>query len=70
MAELAEQKERLTERAHLVRLYEAAAKVEFPTPEDIAFRVALSKRIGRDLNLREVRALVIDGAPQTKGGGK
>ena len=48
-------KEELTERAQVVRAFEASCKIEYPSDEERAFRVALMKRLGSEWNLRELR---------------
>jgi len=60
-------KEALQERAQLVRIHEANCKIDFPTPEESAFRLAIMKKLGLDLGLREIRAAVID-LPSKSGG--
>ena len=54
-------KEELQERAQLVRVLEAAAKIEFPTRDELNFRIAAMKAIGVAFNLRAVRDKIIDG---------
>jgi hypothetical protein len=60
-------KEALQERAQLVRIHEANCGIDFPTPEEAAFRLAIMKRLGMELGLKEVRAAVIESP--AKGGG-
>jgi hypothetical protein len=47
--------------AQLVRVYESACHLSFTTDEDVNFRIALSKALGLEFGLREVRPLTIDG---------
>jgi hypothetical protein len=54
-------KEQLQERAQLVRIHEANCKIDFPTPEEANFRIAVMKQLGRDLGLKEVRVAAITG---------
>lgn len=60
-------KEELTERAQLVRIHEANCKIEYPTPDEINFRLAIMKKLGVGLGLKELRDVKIDGpaAPGT-----
>lgn len=45
-------KEQLTERAQLVRLYEASCKIDYPTPLESRFRLAVMKKLGLAYALR------------------
>jgi predicted PP-loop superfamily ATPase len=54
-------KEELQERAQLVRIHEANCKIEYPTPDEANFRLAIMKRIGLQFALKEVKAAVIEG---------
>jgi len=54
-------KEQCAERAQLVRLYEASAGVDYPSVDELNFRIALMKRIGLSFGLREVQPLTITG---------
>ena len=56
-------KEELQERAQLVRIHEANCAILFPTRDENGFRLAIMKRIARDLGLRELRGTSFD--PQT-----
>lgn len=60
-----DEKETATERAQLVRLYEASCKIEFPTADERNFRLALMKKVGVVFSLKEVRDKVIAG-PETQ----
>lgn len=40
---------------HVTRLYEAACKVRFSTPEVVEFRAALNRQIGATMGLRNYR---------------
>jgi hypothetical protein len=53
-------KEALQERAQLVRIHEANCKIEYPTPEESSFRLAVMKRLGLELGLKEVRRVCIE----------
>ena len=54
-------KEQLQARAQLIRIHEANCKIEYPTPEEANFRLAIMKQLGRDFGLRELRAATIAG---------
>jgi hypothetical protein len=54
-------KEQLQERAQLVRIHEANCQIEFPTPEEANFRLAIMKQLGREFNLKELRGASITG---------
>ena len=54
-------KEQLQERAQLVRIHEANCQLEYPTPDEANFRLAIMKRIGLEFGLKELRAATIDG---------
>jgi len=54
-------KEELQARAQLVRIHEANCQIEYPTPEEANFRVAVMKQLGRELGLKELRALAMTG---------
>lgn len=54
-------KEELQERAQLVRGLEAVCRIEYPTPDEANFRIALMKRVGLAFHLKEVRNTTIDG---------
>jgi hypothetical protein len=45
----------------LVRVHEANCRLEFPSPEEQNFRIAIMKKIGLSLNLAEVRQTQISG---------
>ncbi len=57
-------KEELQHRAQLVRIHEANCQIEFPTPEEANFRIAVMKQLGRDFGLKEVRQVAITGPAQ------
>jgi hypothetical protein len=69
---MAQQNEQLSERAQLVRIYEASCGVDYPDKDQLNFRLAVMKKIGLAFNLREVRPLKIEGpvtsAPQRPAG--
>jgi len=54
-------KEELQERAQLVRIHEANCKIEYPTPEEANFRIAIMKQLGREFGLKEIRTAAITG---------
>ncbi len=54
-------KEQLQARAQLIRIHEANCKIEYPTPEEANFRLAIMKQLGRDFGLRELRTATIAG---------
>jgi hypothetical protein len=54
-------KEELQERAQLVRLVEAACRIDFPTPDELNYRISLMKRVGVTFQLREMRQVSIAG---------
>ncbi len=54
-------KEQLQERAQLVRIHEANCQLEFPTPEEANFRLAIMKQLGRQFELKELRGTAITG---------
>ncbi len=54
-------KEQLQARAQLIRIHEANCSIEYPTPEEANFRLAIMKQLGRDLGLRELRTATITG---------
>jgi len=58
-------KEQCQQRAHLVRIHEANCEIEYPTPEEANFRVAIMKQLGREFGLKEVRTTAITGPVAT-----
>jgi hypothetical protein len=65
-------KEELQERAQLVRALEACCNIEYPTPQEANFRLAIMKRLALDLDLKELKHATIDGpgcAPGAPEGG-
>ena len=54
-------KEQLQERAQLVRIHEANCQIEYPTPEEANFRLAIMKQLGREFGLKELRSAAITG---------
>jgi hypothetical protein len=59
-------KEEAQERALLVRQFEAACKIEHPTSDELNFRIALMKSLGRAFNLKCVRDKEITGPVRTQ----
>jgi hypothetical protein len=58
-------KEELQERAQLVRIHEANCAIEFPTPEEANFRIAIMKQLGREFGLKELRDAKVTGPVTT-----
>jgi hypothetical protein len=58
-------KEELQERAQLVRIHESNCKIEYPTPEEANFRIAVMKQLGREFGLKELRNAAISGPVAT-----
>ncbi len=54
-------KEELQSRAQLVRIHEANCQIEFPTPDEANFRIAIMKQLGREFGLKELRAASLAG---------
>jgi hypothetical protein len=54
-------KEQLQERAQLVRIHEANCHIEYPTPQEANFRIAIMKQLGREFSLRELRPAIFAG---------
>jgi len=54
-------KEQLQAQAQLVRIHEANCHIQFPTPDEANFRLAIMKQLGREFGLRELRAMTILG---------
>ena len=54
-------KEQLQERAQLVRVHEANCNIEYPTPAEANFRLAIMKKLAAEYGLRELRTATIDG---------
>ena len=54
-------KEQLQSRAQLVRIHEANCQIEFPTPDEANFRIAIMKQLGREFGLKELRAATVTG---------
>lgn len=54
-------KEELQERAQLVRIHEANCQIQYPTPAESNFRLAIMKKLGEQYQLKELRTAVIAG---------
>ena len=54
-------KEELQARAQLVRIHEANCHLEYPTPDEANFRIAVMKQLGLRFGLKEVRSAAITG---------
>lgn len=52
-------KDQLTERAQLVRIYEASCGLQYPSDEEKNFRAAIMKKLGLAYGLREVKAMTV-----------
>jgi hypothetical protein len=53
-------KEELQERAQLVRIHEANCGILFPSADETSFRLAIMKKLGQELGLRELRSTSFD----------
>ena len=58
-------KEQLQERAQLVRIHEANCHIEYPTPQEANFRIAIMKQLGREFSLKELKSAAIAGPVDT-----
>jgi hypothetical protein len=58
-------KEELQERAQLIRIHESNCKIDYPSPDEANFRIAVMKKIGLTFGLREVRTASVTGPIQT-----
>jgi hypothetical protein len=54
-------KEQLQQRAQLVRIHEANCQIDYPTPAEANFRLAIMKKLGAEYGLRELRTAAIEG---------
>ena len=54
-------KEELQERAQLIRIHEANCSIDYPTPDELNFRLATMKKLGQALNMKELRTATIEG---------
>jgi hypothetical protein len=54
-------KEQLQERAQLVRIHEANCQIQYPTPAEANFRLAIMKALAAEYGLKELRAAAITG---------
>jgi hypothetical protein len=54
-------KEQLQERAQLVRIHEANCQIEYPSPDESNFRLAIMKKLGLEFRLKELRPATITG---------
>ena len=61
-------KEALQSRAQLVRIHEANCQIEFPTPDEANFRIAITKQLGREFSLKELRAVAVTGPVASAAG--
>lgn len=62
------EKEQLTERAQLVRLYEASCGIDFPSDDERNFRRSLMIKLGLTYGLKEVRNGSIEGPKSAAAG--
>lgn len=53
-------KEQLQERAQLVRIHEANCQIEHPSPVELAFRLAIMKKLAAEYALKELRSVTLD----------
>ncbi len=58
-------KEQLQERAQLVRIHEANCHIEHPTELEMAFRLAIMKKLALEYDLRELRTAVVTPSTRT-----
>jgi hypothetical protein len=58
-------KEQLQERAQLVRVHEANCAIQYPTPAESNFRLAIMKKLAVEYGLKELRSSVLEAPPQT-----
>lgn len=54
-------KEELQERAQLARILESLCKIEYPTADELNFRIAIMKKLGLQLGLKELRSVAVEG---------
>jgi hypothetical protein len=52
-------KEQLQERAQLVRIHEANCQIEHPSQLELAFRLAIMKKLASEYSLKELRTATI-----------
>lgn len=62
---MAATKEELQERAQLVRIHEANCAIEHPSAQELAFRMAIMKKLGTTYGLAEMRKVEI-GQPNAR----
>jgi hypothetical protein len=53
-------KEQLQERAQLVRVHEANCQIQYPTPMEANFRLAIMKKLASEYGLKELRPAAIE----------
>jgi hypothetical protein len=58
-------KEELQERAQLVRIHEANCKIDYPSKDELNFRLAIMKSLGTALGLAAMRKVEITGPATT-----
>jgi hypothetical protein len=56
-------KEQLQERSLLVRIHEGNCAIQFPSPPEAAFRLAIMKKLAESLALKELRPATIETKP-------
>jgi hypothetical protein len=54
-------KEELQELAQLVRILEASCNIEYPTPQELNFRLAIMKKLAEAHRLKELRSATLCG---------
>ena len=52
-------KEQLQERAQLVRIHEANCQIQYPSPMEANFRLAIMKKLATEYSLKELRQATI-----------
>lgn len=58
-------KEQLQERAQLVRIHEANCQIQYPTPAEANFRLAIMKALAAEYGLKELRTAALTGPIST-----
>lgn len=52
-------KDQLQERAQLVRIHEANCQIQYPSPMEANFRLAIMKKLATEYSLKELRSATI-----------
>jgi hypothetical protein len=53
-------KDQLQERSLLVRIHEGNCAIQFPSPPEAAFRLAIMKKLAESLALKELRPATLE----------